>query len=78
MRKRHVEVSQPPLTPAPGERAAGGGTMDPNTTGEEGTGRGPLLPISTPPLHSAKVTSIAHLFWILSDDFSHYVNPILW
>ena len=25
MRKRHVEVSQPPLAPAPGEGAAGGG-----------------------------------------------------
>ena len=49
MRKRHVEVSQPPLAPGPGERAVGGGMMDPNTTGEEGTGRGPLLPISTPP-----------------------------
>ena len=47
MRKWHVEVSQPPLAPAPGERAAGGGMLDPNTMGEEGTGRGPLLPINT-------------------------------
>lgn len=34
MRKRHVEVSQPPLAPGPGERAVGGGTMDPNTMGK--------------------------------------------